>query len=139
MAVFALRGNDAADKRQGYASYLDAITRSLEAVRRFPLLESQVHTTNIFNVLSEVVAFTGFKIRRTANSSNLYETHRFNIKDFVIPGPGTSLKFDCSNQRNFTQDDANELDMHLTTMFPFLDINVHFGVHKPRFVVHIKL
>jgi len=137
MAVFKLTGTDATDDEQKRGSFINAIARSLEAVKEHPALNESAHQANVQDIQDEVVAFTGFKIKTTNRKSNYYETHRFDIKGFNVPG--TSLKFDCCYQMNFTQKNAIALESHLVAVFPNLKINVSFGDGKARFVVHVCL
>ena len=108
MTILQLSGNEADDKEQGRAAYIDALANSAEAIKEYPALGSNVHIANINDVKNEVVGFTKLKIKTTNKDSNYYENHR--IKLPTVNGPGTALKFNFKGQRNFTPKDANDLD-----------------------------
>lgn len=137
MAVLVLKGTDAEDKHQGYAAYADALIRSLEAEKQYPALTQKPHTDNVKDVKAEVAGFTNFVEKKARKSSNFYQNSRTKLDN--IKGPGTALKFDFKNQRNFTQTDATQLDAHLAKIFPKLKINVGFKPNKARCVIHVGL
>ena len=137
MPVYALKGNDAEDKEQGRGAYVNAILRGLEAEEKFPALKQQPHLDNVKDVKSEVVGFTKFVERNTSKSSNFYENSRIKLPHLNVAG--TALKFDFFGQRNFTQMDATNLENHLKSVLPNVNLNVYFGVGKARCVVHVGL
>lgn len=137
MTILQLGGTDTENKEQGRAAFFDALVNSAKAIKEHPALNGNTHNANINDVKSEVIGFTKFKIKTTANSSNYYETHR--VKLPIVNGPGTALKFDFKGQKNFTPKDAKDLDGHLTKIFPNLKLNVCFKPGKPICVIHVPL
>ena len=139
MSILALKGTDAEDKGQAYAAYLNALMKGLETVEKYPALNEHTHRSDITDVKSEVVGFTGFMEMSSRKSSNFYANAREKLEG-EIGGPGTALKFDFSKQgSNFTATDGQNLHTHLKSIFPNLKLNVRFTAGKPRCVVHVGL
>lgn len=138
MTILALGGSDAEDKEQGYSAYLNALINSQAAIKKYPRLGEAHHLVDVDDVFREVVNFTGFKQKTSTRSSNYYKNAREKLAG-EINGPGSALKFNFSNQRNFTVTDGQNLHTHLKTVFPNLKLNVRFTAGKPRCVVHVGL
>ncbi len=138
MTVLTLKGNDAEDKEQGYAAYVNAIILSLEASKKYPDLKEPQHRKDVLNVKNEVVKFTQFKEIQRLRYSNYFENQREKLAG-EINGPGTALKFDFAQQGNFTPLDGRNLHAYLKKVFSNLKINVRFTSGKPRCVVHVGL
>lgn len=143
MTVMTLTGKDTEDNEQAYGAFRDAELRSLEAIHKYPALKLQPHLDNVKDVKSEVIGVVNFRIqnqgfRGNSKSSNFYENQRESLGG-EIAGPGTALKFRCQGQRNFTQSNAQTLQIHLKSVLSTLKINVLFSQRKPEFVVHVGL
>lgn len=132
------KGNDTEDKEQGAHAYVNAWIRDKEAKEKHPGLDQMPHTKDVLDIQSEVIAFTGFKLKQTSNSSNMYQNARFHVEG-EIGGPATVLKFDFGGQKSFTQKDGASLHSHLKTKFPKNKLNVIANPTRPVCLVHVGL
>jgi len=136
MAVLELKGSDAQDDESAYGAWVDAFLRSKEATESIPALGQNPHLSDVQDVKSEAANWLKFKEITKRNSSNYYQNARKALEGI---GPGTSLVFRLSGQRNFTKSDAVKLEAHLIQTLPSLTINVSYHPSTPRCVVHVGL